>query len=113
MEAIEEMEEMEGTEETVVGAVESAEGVAMKARGIEALQITKGHGDDIVEQRIFRERLCNITASSTAKAFTLHFDTWAVSNKQSLAPQKRVCLCVLRNAREGGESLDVMNFGAR
>lgn len=42
------IEEMGGREETAVGAEESAEEAAMKAKGSEALQITKGHGDDML-----------------------------------------------------------------
>ena len=41
--------EMGGREETAVGAEESADEAAMTARGSEALQIIKGHGDDIPE----------------------------------------------------------------
>ena len=41
--------EMGGREERAVGAEESADEAAMTAREIEALQITRGRGDDILE----------------------------------------------------------------
>ena len=41
--------EMGGREERAVGAEESADEAAMMAREIEASQITRGHGDDILE----------------------------------------------------------------
>ena len=41
--------EMGGREGRALGAEESADEAAMMAREIEALQITKGHGDDILE----------------------------------------------------------------
>ena len=56
--------EMGGREERAVGADESADEAAMMARGSEALQITKGHGDDIQEQwsitvNVTSKRLCH------------------------------------------------------
>lgn len=47
--------EMGEIEEMVVGAEESGEEVAMKAKGSEASPTTKGHGDDMLEHRSIRD----------------------------------------------------------
>lgn len=75
--------EMGGIEETAVGAEESAEEAAMKAKGTEALQITKGLEDDLLEQRSIRNHVTSEHHQQRGD-FILHFDTWTVSESHCL-----------------------------